>query len=183
MSSVQSFGGAQAVRFLQDIVQSSRHSGHETLRVDLARDNDGVVGLSIGGRSYTFPNPSSAPRPPVTPEKLQAEYKPRPTMQRWQDEQGIFPYTAPEQISRIVAHTLNRLLPEAKARCEEDAKRKAKAAEEEEKQKKAEQEKEAAEAAAAAAAAPVTAPTEVVEVDDDNEILHSYDDVDMSECI
>jgi len=178
MTSVERFGGREALQFLEQFVHSSRHTGRETIRVDLAQHHDGSFGLSIGGRTFTV-NPPSTNRAPVTPERLQAEFKPRPSFPRWLDEQAIFPYTSPDQLTRVSHHLVNRLLPEARVRCKEEAEKR-KAREEEERKKKEQEEAEAAAAAAAKAEAEAQAQPEPSS--DDHDIVDS-DDVEMGKLL
>lgn len=121
MASIDHLGGPQAVQFLENIVQQSRNTGAETIRVDLAHRNDGGFGLTIGGRSFVVAPPTR--KLPSTAVELQAEYEPRPTMQRWQEEAQLFPYTAPEQLARLTVHLINHLLPAARKAAEEEAER------------------------------------------------------------
>lgn len=124
MASIDHLGGPQAVQFLESIVQQSRNTGAETIRVDLAHRNDGGFGLTIGGRSFVVAPP--ARKLPSNAEDLQGEYEPRPTMQRWQEEAQLFPYTAPEQLARLIVHIINHLLPAARQAAKEEAERLAK---------------------------------------------------------
>ena len=69
ISSIEGLGGPQAVQFLESVVHQSRHSGADTIRVDLAHRSDGGFGLSIGGRSISVAPPSRTL--PSTPEEVQ----------------------------------------------------------------------------------------------------------------
>lgn len=145
LSSIESFAGQQAVAFVENILQRNRNHGAERIRVDLAHRQDGSFGLSIGGQSFTVPPPTR--QLPNTAEEIQYEFEPRPTMHRWQEEMNLFPYNSPDQISLIVLHIINRLLPAAREASAREAERLRKEEEELAERRRKEEEEAAAEAA------------------------------------
>ncbi|GMK58897.1 hypothetical protein CspeluHIS016_0603390 [Cutaneotrichosporon spelunceum] len=144
LASIETFAGQQAVAFVENILQRNRNHGAERIRVDLAHRQDGSFGLSIGGQSFTVPPPTR--QLPNTAEEIQCEFEPRPTINRWQEEMALFPYTSQEQISRVVLHIINRLLPAAREASARDTERLRKEEEEEAERLRKEEEEAAAEA-------------------------------------
>jgi E3 ubiquitin-protein ligase HUWE1 len=145
LASIESFAGQQAVAFVQDILQRNRNHGAERIRVDLSHRQDGSFGLTIGGQTFTVPPPTR--HLPNTPEEIQGEFQPHPTMHRWQEEMSLFPYTSTEQVSRMVLHIINRLLPAAREASARDAERLRKEEAERAERLRKEEEEAAAEAA------------------------------------
>jgi E3 ubiquitin-protein ligase HUWE1 len=118
------------MHLLQQMVEQTRTTGAEAFRVDLTQDVEGAIVLTLGGRSFHLPAPST--RTSAT-EDVTTDFVPKPTLQRWLEEMSIVPagysntYT-----TRLVMHIVNRLMPEAKKRADEDAEKQKKADEEEE---------------------------------------------------
>ncbi|CAK9787037.1 hypothetical protein CC85DRAFT_263373 [Cutaneotrichosporon oleaginosum] len=121
LASIESFAGPQAVTVVENMLQRTRNHGADGIRVDLAHRQDGSFGLSIGGQSFTVAPPTR--QLPQTAEDIQPEFEPRPTLHRWQEEMNLFPYNSPEQVSRVVLHIINRLLPAAREASAREAER------------------------------------------------------------
>ncbi|WVR09546.1 hypothetical protein IAU60_006615 [Kwoniella sp. DSM 27419] len=100
----------------------SEAEGSQAIRIDFAQDETGHIGLTVNGRS--LPLNGHVQQVPRNVDLL-LEYAPRPTKQRWLEEMNLATTSRNETSSRLVIHLVNRLLPDARRRAdEEDAKNK-----------------------------------------------------------
>ncbi|EIW71937.1 hypothetical protein TREMEDRAFT_70589 [Tremella mesenterica DSM 1558] len=110
----------EAVFLLQHLVRHVRHGEMDSINIDLAHLPDGMetVHLSINGRPVPVPTRQS--RRTTSFESFEAALGPVPksTAQRWHDELSLFPGAVGDQISDIVNHIVNRLLPPARLKAE-----------------------------------------------------------------
>lgn len=146
-STIEGMGGPQAVRMMESLIQrSERSGGHDPIRISFAHGEDGVVDVTIGGRSFPINTRPQAPVEP-TPADITMELGPKPSAQRWNEEAKLSPNGTRELLSRVVVHMINHLLPAATKRQQEmEEKRKqeeeaAKKKQEEEDEKKAEKQR------------------------------------------
>jgi len=123
LSSLEGMGGAQAVQVLEGLLAQTGQGGTEAIRINLAHDEDGTIGISVGGRSFSFPALGTNPSNTVSSPGATAEYVPKPTLQRWQEEMAVVPGAAGEQMIRLVTHVINCLLPEARQKAKEEGDR------------------------------------------------------------
>jgi len=114
-------GGAQAVQVLEGLLAQGGPSGTPGFRIDLAQEEDGTIGVSVAGRSFSIVPQSSQLSSPS--QNVTTEYTPKPTLHRWQEEMAIVPLGSNETLGRLVAHIVNRLLPSARQRAEVEAER------------------------------------------------------------
>jgi len=139
-STIEGMGGPQAVRMMESLIQrSERSGGHDPIRISFARGEDGVVDVTIGGRSFPINTRPQAPAEP-TPADITMELGPKPSAQRWNEEAKLSPNGTREMLSRVVIHMINHLLPAAKKR-QEEAEEKRKKEEEVAKKKQEEEDK------------------------------------------
>ncbi|ORX40510.1 hypothetical protein BD324DRAFT_596040 [Kockovaella imperatae] len=180
-------GPGQMLEMIERLLQRINHQATHNMQIRLSSEANGSIGLSIGDRNYNF-GPSSSPTE-TTAEDVTAEYVPKPTMHRWQEEMSVIPGNSSVMVTRLVHHIINRLLPDARKRAEEmeaaeaaaDAERAKQAAEAESAARAAAAEAaEAAQSEAAAVALPAsrgspapdaTPPTEEVEMEEPAETL------------
>lgn len=137
LGSLEERMGPEAARLIESVLHRHRHAGRHDLRIGFSQAPDGGVGLQIDGRVYTFPPPdrqNGDQQPSQSPLDISTEFIPKPSMQRWHDEMVV----CGEDSAKLVNHIINRLLPEARERAQEEA----------EKAKKAEDEAQVAEAKA-----------------------------------
>jgi E3 ubiquitin-protein ligase HUWE1 len=120
LNTLEGMGGSQAVQILENLLSRSSPSRQDAIRINLAHEENGLIGLSIGNRSITLPaiNPASP-----YPGEPSSDYTPRPTAHRWQEELAVVPGPKADSTARLVIHIINRLLPEARSVAEEEAAR------------------------------------------------------------
>ncbi|KAK4689594.1 E3 ubiquitin-protein ligase HUWE1, partial [Tremellales sp. Uapishka_1] len=125
LASIEGLVGAEAVQLLEDLVSHGRrgHDPANAIRVNVSQNEDGGIGLTIGGRSFIVPPTHHRAPPQPTPADVLHEYTPKPTLQRWHDEMAVVPGTATDHSARLAAHIINRLLPEAKKQAALEAER------------------------------------------------------------
>ncbi len=120
LSNLEGMGGQQAVQVLEGLLTQTGSSGTQAIRIGLAQDEDGTVGISVGGRSFSI-SPESRPSDESPPD-VAIDCVPKPTLSRWQEEFAIVPGASSEQVTNLAKHVINRLLPEARRSAEENAK-------------------------------------------------------------
>ncbi|WRT70096.1 uncharacterized protein IL334_007090 [Kwoniella shivajii] len=119
ISAIEGMGGTEAVQMLENLIASRQVGGTEAIRIDFAQDQNGTVGLSVGGRTFSLQPPQSHHQQASNSDVL-SEYVPVPTMQRWQEEMNMATAARTELINRLIIHIINRLMPEARRRAEEE---------------------------------------------------------------
>ena len=121
LSHFEGMGSAQAIQILEGLLAQTGHGSAEGIRINLAQEENGTIGVSVGGRSFSF-TPQNAPRNAGSSD-ITTDYVPKPTLQRWQEEMAIVPAASGVQMTRLVKHVINRLLPSAYQHAEEEAER------------------------------------------------------------
>ncbi|WWD19760.1 hypothetical protein CI109_104224 [Kwoniella shandongensis] len=115
---IEQMGGSEAVQMLENVIASRQLAGSDAIRIDFAQDQSGTIGLSVGGRTFALNNP--AQRQSSTATNVVSAYVPLATLNRWQEEMMLCSAAKPESVSRLVVHIINRLMPEARRRAEEE---------------------------------------------------------------
>ncbi|KAK8853332.1 hypothetical protein IAR55_004036 [Kwoniella newhampshirensis] len=121
MSAIEDMGGSDAVQMLETLIASRQLAGSDAIRIEVAQDQTGIIGLSVGGRTFAFnaatqrlpTGASSAPTPHTA-------HAPLTTLDRWQVEMNLCTVARNESASRLVVHLINRLMPEARHRAQEE---------------------------------------------------------------
>ncbi|OCF44407.1 hypothetical protein I317_01667 [Kwoniella heveanensis CBS 569] len=169
LTAIEGMGGSAAVQALEDLISSRQHAGPDAIRISFSQDMNGRIGLSVDGRTFSLSHPhanasSAAPGGAVD---LLSEYAPVPTMQRWQEEMNLATTSRNELTSRLVLHIVNRLMPEARRRADEEEAKNKKADEEAAKAAAEEQNKQL-ESASEIALPESGQPSPLADVDDDD---------------
>jgi E3 ubiquitin-protein ligase HUWE1 len=122
LATLEGMGGSHAVHMLESVLARNGDFGNDAIRINVNHDDNGAIGLSIGGRSFNIPGTGHRPNPPAS-ESPANGYIPKPTSLRWQEEMAIIPGPSSDQTAKLVVHVINRLLPEARRAAEEEASR------------------------------------------------------------
>ena len=113
-------GPSQMLEIIERLMARLNQQVTHNMQIRVSSEANGSIGLAIGDQSYNL-GPSSPTAPEVAIEELTTEYVPKPTMHRWQDEMSVIPGSPTLMTSRLVNHIVNRLLPEARRRAEQEA--------------------------------------------------------------
>ncbi|OCF61440.1 hypothetical protein L486_01088 [Kwoniella mangroviensis CBS 10435] len=180
LSAIEVMGGVEAVQMIENLITSRHLAGSEAIRIDFAQDHNGTVGLSVGGQTFALrpPQGRQTHQQQLADSDVLAEFFPVPTMQRWQESMQLAILARNELTSRLVIHVVNRLMPEARRRAEEEE-AKNKKAEEEAARAEAEEQKKNLESAASVALPESRQPSPVEDADVAMEAEASEDVVPM----
>lgn len=118
-AALEGMGGSHAVRLLESLLARSERNGMDAVRISFSQAENGTIDVSIGNRSFNLPHapPQAAGE---TTSNLPIDSTPKPTVERWQEEATLAPIHAKVIHERIVQHLVNRLLPQARQRAEEE---------------------------------------------------------------
>ncbi|ORY33382.1 hypothetical protein BCR39DRAFT_491673 [Naematelia encephala] len=112
LEALEGRGVLPSTQLIENLLGRAHRHHVDSVRIDISTDNGGSIGLSI-------PGPAGLDAPSTSNEGV--EVSPESTVRRWDQEMAMRPHVDPQ--ARLVAHIVNRLLPEARKRADDESRR------------------------------------------------------------